>query len=139
MKNKVKLYYDKDTGYLCDRYPTNISHDENTPYIELDISIDEQMKLYESTFCVPCGKIWAVIDGKLKIVDNDEEQNSKEYKATQIENQINALKSNLTNTDYLAIKYSEGELSEDEFKPVRQKRKEWRDEIAKLEKEKNSL
>lgn len=132
----VRVYYDKDSGYLCDRYPTDIPHDENTtPYIELDTAIDEQNQLYESTFSVASGKVWAVKNGKLQIIDNIEEQNSNEYKVNQINSQITILKNNLASTDYLAIKYSEGELSEEEFKPTRQQRKSWRVEINRLEKE----
>lgn len=46
---------------------------------------------------------------------------------------IKALKNELANTDYKAIKFFEGELSAEEYEPIKQKRKEWRKEINKLE------
>ena len=36
-------------------------------------------------------------------------------------------------TDYKAIKFSDGALSEEEYAPIRKQRQEWRDEINKLE------
>ena len=46
---------------------------------------------------------------------------------------IKTLKSNLSNTDYQAIKYAEGELSYGEFEVVKAERREWRAEINRLE------
>ena len=52
-----------------------------------------------------------------------------------IENQIKRLKQNLANTDYQAIKYSEGELTAEEYEPIKQQRRQWRAEINRLESE----
>lgn len=41
----------------------------------------------------------------------------------------------LRQTDYKAIKYAEGELSETEYAPVREQRRAWRAEINALESE----
>lgn len=54
-------------------------------------------------------------------------------KDTEILNEINSLKQLLTNTDYQAIKHSEGEMTDAEFDPIRQNRKEWRTRINELE------
>ena len=51
----------------------------------------------------------------------------------EIKYQIMILKQNLTNTDYKAIKFAEGELSEQEYAPIRSQRREWRAEINRLE------
>lgn len=48
---------------------------------------------------------------------------------------INELTSFLANTDYQAIKYFEGWISEEEYKPIKAQRQQWRDEINKLENE----
>ena len=48
---------------------------------------------------------------------------------------ISALKRKLTATDYLAIKYAEGALTEEEYAPIKAQRQAWRDEINALEKE----
>ena len=43
------------------------------------------------------------------------------------------LKQLLADTDYKAIKFSEGELTEEEYAPIRAQRKQWREEINRLE------
>lgn len=52
----------------------------------------------------------------------------KELKA-----QILKLKKQLISTDYQAIKYAEGRITEEEFSPVSEQRQLWRDEINNLE------
>ncbi len=52
---------------------------------------------------------------------------------------INELKTYLKATDYKAIKYAEGELSEEEFEPIKEQRKAWRAEINELEKQLNDI
>lgn len=47
--------------------------------------------------------------------------------------QIETLKIKLKKTDYLALKYAEGHLSESEYAPIKQQRQAWRDEINRLE------
>jgi 5-bromo-4-chloroindolyl phosphate hydrolysis protein len=46
--------------------------------------------------------------------------------------QIMQLRGQLHNTDYKAIKYAEGELTEEEYAPIREQRKAWRNEINAL-------
>lgn len=46
---------------------------------------------------------------------------------------IAELKQKLLSTDYQAIKYAEGELTEEEYAPIKAQRKSWRIEINKLE------
>lgn len=46
---------------------------------------------------------------------------------------IAELKRNLANTDYQAIKYAEGQLTEQEYAPMKTQRQAWRDEINQLE------
>lgn len=46
---------------------------------------------------------------------------------------INYLKAKLAETDYKAIKYAEGEITEEEYAPIREERRAWRDEINELE------
>lgn len=48
---------------------------------------------------------------------------------------IQELKQNLLNTDYLCLKYAEGELTEEEYATIKAQRKEWRAEINRLEEE----
>lgn len=52
---------------------------------------------------------------------------------------IQELKQNLFYTDYQAIKYAEGMLTEEDYAPIKAQRQAWRDEINILEAELNSL
>ena len=45
------------------------------------------------------------------------------------------LYSKLTYSDYQVIKYVEGELTEEEFAPIKAQRKQWRERVRQLEKE----
>lgn len=47
--------------------------------------------------------------------------------------EINELKRQLAETDYQAIKYAEGQLSEEEYRPIKEQRQIWRDRINELE------
>ncbi len=51
----------------------------------------------------------------------------------EIQGRINALHQMLTNSDYKAIKFAEGSLSEAEFASARTQRQAWRDELNQLE------
>jgi hypothetical protein len=46
---------------------------------------------------------------------------------------IAELKEFLKNTDYKALQFAEGELSAENFEPIKQQRKKWREEINKWE------
>lgn len=57
----------------------------------------------------------------------------------QKQNRIAELKANLTSTDYQAIKYAEGFITEADYAPIKAQRQAWRDEINALELELNTL
>ena len=46
---------------------------------------------------------------------------------------IDILKRKLRDTDYQAIKYAEGQISEEDYAPIKAQRQAWRDEINQLE------
>lgn len=50
-----------------------------------------------------------------------------------IENKIEELKLNLRNTDYQAIKFAEGEISDEDYQEIRTQRQTWRQEINSLQ------
>ena len=54
---------------------------------------------------------------------------------TSKEEQIAELKQKLSETDYKCLKFVDGELTQAEYAETWQKRKQWREEINKLEKE----
>lgn len=138
----MKVFYKKNNGYLCDRYPYDLKAEEIDPYIE--ISEEE----YNQTLVCELGKSWAVIDGKLTVVDDEETQNSAEYKRIKFENAISVEQEFLTRTDYVIVKLQEAQLEDEEeyqalrlkYADILAKRKqarksinEWEEELAKLQ------
>lgn len=125
-----RIYYNKITGLLCNRYPTDIKINENSEYIEVSEEIAN------TTYVCPCGKHWAVIDNTLQQVDYETEE-SKQLK---IDNEIAKYKDYLSSTDYVIAKLNELKLEDDgefekakeEYKEVLAKRKEARERINKL-------
>ena len=47
--------------------------------------------------------------------------------------EINAMKQLLSNTDYMAIKYAEGEIAAEDYAETKANRQHWRDVINELE------
>lgn len=132
-----KIYYDKETGYLCNRYPKDIEKTDTSLFIEVDD------KDYEETFVHPYGLFWAVRDGALKLVDDVETQATEEYKTMVRNNEITELQQYLTDTDYIIIKLNEAKLEDDaEFETMKAqyseqltKRKKARSKINELQQE----
>ena len=75
------------------------------------------------------GKDWDIIDGEfVKLTSEEDIEKRKTADA-----RIRVLKHYLAETDYQAIKYSEGTLSEEEYADMKAQRQAWRDEINELE------
>ena len=71
-----------------------------------------------------------IINGKVvrdEQAKKDFDQSIRKYE------RIDELKKQLADTDYLAIKFAEGELTAEEFAPMKAQRKAWRAEINELE------
>ena len=64
----------------------------------------------------------------------EEEIAELENQTPSTEQQILHLKQRLDDTDYQAIKYAEGWMTEEEYEPIKLQRQEWRNEINRLEK-----
>ena len=131
----MKVYYDKKTGYLCERYPKDIEVKEDTPFIELP---EEEV---EETYIVEYGKFWAIKDNKLVKVDDIELQATEEYKQEIKNNEIADLKNYLDNTDYVIAKLNEAKIEDEElfeelkvkYAEILTKRKQARARINELE------
>lgn len=131
----MKVYYDKETGYLCERYPKDIEVKEDTPFIELP---EEEV---EETYIVEYGKFWAIKDNKLVKVDDIELQATEEYKQEIKNNEIADLKNYLNNTDYVIAKLNEAKIEDEElfeelkvkYAEILTKRKQARARINELE------
>ena len=92
----------------------------------LGIEVTEEEE--DFLFCEQAkGKEIKVIDGKVVAVE----------KTITDEEKIAEFKNLLSKTDYQAIKFAEGELSAEEYEPIRLQRKAWREEINMLEGGKN--
>ena len=130
-----KIYYDKKTGYLCNRYPKDIEKTDDSPFIEVDDDLEEQ------TYAVEYGKFWKVVDGSLVIGDDIETQATQEYKDLVKSNEINEYQQYLNDTDYVITKLNEAKIEdEDLFNSLKEKyaeiltkRKEARAKINELE------
>lgn len=117
----IKVNYNQETGKV-------ISFGKDTkPYIE--ITEQERKQPLPDKY-----SYYAVIDGKFTIkrrtptieeLHNDDIQD--------INREINVLKKRLFDTDYKAIKYSEGWLTDKEYAEVKAQREEWRKRINELE------
>ena len=117
----IKVNYNQETGKV-------ISFGKDTkPYIE--ITEQERKQPLPDKY-----SYYAVVDGKFAIkrrtptieeLHNDDIQD--------INREINELKKKLFDTDYKAIKYSEGWLTDKEYAEVKAQREEWRKRINKLE------
>lgn len=130
-----KIYYDKKTGYLCNRYPKDIEKTDDSPFIEVEDDLAEQ------TYAVEYGKFWKVVDGSLVIGDDIETQATPEYKNLVRSNEINEYQQYLNDTDYVITKLNEAKIEDDElFNSLKEKyaeilikRKEARAKINELE------
>ena len=130
-----KIYYDKKTGYLCNRYPKDIEKTDDSPFIEVEDEIEEQ------TYAVEYGKFWKVVDGSLVIGDDIETQATQEYKDLVRSSEINEYRQYLNDTDYVITKLNEAKIEDEElfnslkekYAEVLTKRKEARAKINELE------
>lgn len=75
------------------------------------------------------GMDYDIIDGEFVQLRTIEEIDAGRQKLSR----IYELKQLLTESDYKAIKFAEGQLTEEEYTPIKQQRQAWRDEINQLE------
>ena len=117
----IKVNYNQETGKV-------ISFGKDTkPYIE--ITEQERKQPLPDKY-----SYYAVVDGKFTIkrrTPTVEELHNDDIQA--INKEISELKKNLFDTDYKAIKYSEGWLTDEEYAEVKAQREEWRKRINELE------
>ena len=64
-----------------------------------------------------------------------EQQLQRQAEIDEIQRKIDETKAKLSQTDYQAIKYFEGFISEADYAPIKAQRQAWRDEINALEAE----
>ena len=117
----IKVNYNQETGKV-------ISFGKDTkPYIE--ITEQERKQPLPDKY-----SYYAVVDGKFTIKRRTPTvEEVKADETTEINRQIRELKKKLFDTDYKAIKYSEGWLTDKEYAEVKAQREEWRKRINELE------
>lgn len=64
-----------------------------------------------------------------------EQQLQRQAEIDEVQRKIDETKAKLSQTDYQAIKYAEGFISETDYAPIKAQRQAWRDEINALEAE----
>ena len=68
-------------------------------------------------------------------ISEEELDNSKlQYKTFKKQQRIAELQQLLSSTDYKCMKFAEGQISAEEYEPIKKQRQDWRDEINELEK-----
>ena len=117
----IKVNYNQETGKV-------ISFGKDTkPYIE--ITEQERKQPLPDKY-----SYYAVVDGKFTIkrrTPTVEELHNDDIQT--INKEISELKKKLFDTDYKAIKYSEGWLTDEEYAEVKTQREAWRKRINELE------
>ena len=139
-------YIDIPDNLICDLSKGKLESDTLIEHIPEQQEIQEQWH-YETVKEYPNGgkDVEKVIDvvGQPYIAEHDEVEDilvykpysEQEIKVIKNNNRISELKQKLQETDYKAIKYAEGELSEEEYAETKAQRRAWREEINKLEEE----
>lgn len=64
-----------------------------------------------------------------------EQQHQRQAEIDEVQRKISEIKAELSETDYQAIKYAEGFISETDYAQIKAQRQAWRDEINALEAE----
>lgn len=138
-KTKELLEYDLTKGYLISD-KLFIKHHESIPeqleksHLEVVKTFPNGLKRYREVIDEPYQPAQEAYD------EFEDIHIFVEYTQIELnEIEINKLKKLLASTDYKALKYAEGELTELEFAPDKAQRKSWREEINKLEEEINNL
>lgn len=119
----IRVNYNKETGKVVS-FGKDIQ-----PYIE--ITEQERKQPLPDKY-----SYYAVINGEFTIKRRTPtSQEAKADEIVSINKQIQELKQKLSDTDYKAIKYSEGWITEKDYAEVKQQRENWRSAINKLEEE----
>lgn len=81
-------------------------------------------------------QVLKVINEKLVVFDLEiSPEREKTIRRIEISNEINYYKNLLSQTDYKTLKYVDGSISEEEYRPIKELRQYYREAINKLEEE----
>ena len=111
------LHVDGSTNIILSVFSVRLD-----PYlIEVEVEDTLQIHVGEDKF----------INGEIVCLHNEERAHHLE----ELNTELIQLRHKLSETDYLAIKFAEGEMTEEEFAPHREERRNWRARINEIEKE----
>lgn len=133
----MKIYYNKDTGIVCERYPKDLIVDDDCA--ELEVTDAE----YAETLQCEYGKVWAVKKDILTKIDDEDIINTDEFRRLSLSAELNQYQTYLDTTDYVITKLNELRLEDDDtyetekanYADTLSKRKEAREKINILKKE----
>ena len=77
------------------------------------------------------------VDGRTYLKSKCPMKTEEDLLKDQYRLEIQQLKKQLSDTDYKAIKFAEGQISEDEYLPIKNQRAEWRAKINQLQEDFN--
>lgn len=125
------IIYEKSTGNV-----QNITSESNAD--ELRKAIPETSDFIfvdELPQVIPYRQVLKVVNNALTVENLQlTAEQEKNISIMEITVQINALKEKLAETDYKALKFIDGEFTEEEYAPIREERKNYRIKINELEK-----
>ena len=125
------IIYEKSTGNVL-----NITSESNAD--ELRKAIPETSDFIfvdELPQVIPYRQVLKVVNNALTVENLKlSAEQEKNISIMEINAQINALKEQLAETDYKALKFIDGEFTEKEYAPIREARKNYRIKINALEK-----
>ena len=113
-----------------ERYTLNL--DKNNYVLSIAHTSNDNIELDLSKYDLIYLSAYKLVKGKL-VLDNFklDELKAEEEKRIKAE-EVAKLKQELANTDYEAIKYSEGWFTEEEYAPIKTMREELREKIREL-------
>ncbi len=110
------IYYEKESGFVCDRLPNPRPRTEDCLSMELS---DED---FEMTCTCSWGKAWAVVDGKIQEIDDLDFQKTDEYKKTALLDDKRYLEYRLSETDWIISKLNELKIEDEaEYEVAKEK------------------
>lgn len=125
------IIYEKSTGNVL-----NITSESNAD--ELRKAIPETSDFIfvdELPQVIPYRQVLKVVNNALTVENLQlTAEQEKNISIIEINTKINILKEQLAETDYKALKFIDGEFTEEEYAPIREERKNYRIKINELEK-----
>ena len=125
------IIYEKSTGNVL-----NITSESNADELRKAIPETSDFIFVDKLpQVIPYRQVLKVVNNSLTVENLQlSAEQEKNISIMEITVQINTLKEQLAETDYKALKFIDGEFTEEEYAPIREERKNYRIKINELEK-----